>query len=535
MADSNILDPTSVDFESIKAQLEAHIKGRPDDDTWSDFVTSGAGQTIVELLAGLGTMLSFHSIGARRESSLEYAQLRSSVISLANNLDYPVNRRSSPRMTLTVNNSTGASISFDKTTPIGTYNNQPVSVLSAKTFSRRGENCRSGIGAMERIYLRLYYEFPYHRILVTGTNIDNDPDREAIPSSNYKLNVLTVNGNDVSLHKFSENLVKFDGEGYKDRVIIKTHPDGVLLLFGNGVIGRSLNQNDQVLFSYVEASPVISETIISPSSINLESGLQVTAVTVDSLGSDGDSLEKIAFLAPAYHSSKRRMVTESDYANIMMSYSGNLVSAKAQKKTLGDPCCTVECAYLFSDEHELSNVEEVTLQSYLKEFKMVGTSIELLKSTKVGLDMKMTIIIEDGVNLPNLNNDITEIIDNQMMTLGNLVKPGKVMQEVGNLSGVLQVYLSKPVVDTQLLFNQYMKLDTLDLVVSSDRDLVIDPSYDGSTISTKHGYIFDWQASTDYVAGQLIYYGETQVKYTAKSSHTSSLTFAEDSAKWELT
>ena len=149
--------------------------------------------------------------------------------------------------------------------------------------------------------------------------------------------------------------------------------------------------------------------------------------------------------------------------------------------------------------------------------------------------MKMTIIIEDGVNLPNLNNDITEIINKQSKSLGNLIKPGKIVQEVGNLSGVLQVYLSKPVIDTQLLFNQYMKIDTLDLVVSSDRDLVIDPSFDGETISTKHGYIFDWQPSTDYVSGQLIYYGETQVKYTAKSSHTSSLTFAEDSANWELT
>ena len=86
MSIAAIIDPKSLSFESIKQDLINYVQSRPDYAKWQDFYEGGAGTTQLELFAGVATFLSFHAIGARRETYIETRKLRSSAINICTTL-----------------------------------------------------------------------------------------------------------------------------------------------------------------------------------------------------------------------------------------------------------------------------------------------------------------------------------------------------------------------------------------------------------------------------------------------------------------
>jgi len=102
---SFVIDPTSVSFSQIKEDIELFLLSKPDADAWIDFFASGTGQTVVELIAGLASLLSYNIITGRREVYLPYAQNRSSHIASAQSMGYSVfrGRNSVIRLTVTPN------------------------------------------------------------------------------------------------------------------------------------------------------------------------------------------------------------------------------------------------------------------------------------------------------------------------------------------------------------------------------------------------------------------------------------------------
>ena len=148
---SGIIDPTSISFSTIKADLNEYIKSRDDYYKWKTFLESGPGQTEVELLAGFGTMLNFHSIGSRRESSLFTCKLYNTAVALAMNLDYPVNRISSVRIDLTLRLSpTLGPITWNKETPIAYLDGNPISLLNTEIL-------QPGDNLVQAVYLSLIH------------------------------------------------------------------------------------------------------------------------------------------------------------------------------------------------------------------------------------------------------------------------------------------------------------------------------------------------------------------------------------------
>jgi len=93
---ANVISPKAMSFEEIRSQLIAYIESRPDQERWKDFMSSSAGTILVELLAGMGAFMSYHSIGARRESFIDTALLTSSIYNMSIMLGYNVNRKSAP-------------------------------------------------------------------------------------------------------------------------------------------------------------------------------------------------------------------------------------------------------------------------------------------------------------------------------------------------------------------------------------------------------------------------------------------------------
>lgn len=78
------------DFPSLVEQLQAYVGT---DTNWKDLLTSGTGQTLVEMIAGIGALDQYAIESAYRESFLDTARRDSSVYAIATMLGVRLNRK----------------------------------------------------------------------------------------------------------------------------------------------------------------------------------------------------------------------------------------------------------------------------------------------------------------------------------------------------------------------------------------------------------------------------------------------------------
>ena len=100
-----IISPYAISFNSIKNALQTYINDKNVSsvtDTWSDFYTAGAGQTILELDAAVAAFYAFHFLIGRRETYLPVAQNYSSIVGGAESLGYNSSRGHNVHVSFTI-------------------------------------------------------------------------------------------------------------------------------------------------------------------------------------------------------------------------------------------------------------------------------------------------------------------------------------------------------------------------------------------------------------------------------------------------
>lgn len=100
-----IISPYAISYNSIKNALQKYINDKNVSsvlDTWSDFYTAGAGQTIVELDAAVASFYAFHFLIGRREAYLPVAQNYNSIIGGAESLGYSASRGHNVKVNITI-------------------------------------------------------------------------------------------------------------------------------------------------------------------------------------------------------------------------------------------------------------------------------------------------------------------------------------------------------------------------------------------------------------------------------------------------
>jgi hypothetical protein len=312
---ATIIDPNSLSFENIKQDLIDYIESKPEYDTWRDFYESSAGTTGVELVSGLGSFLSYHSLGARRESDILRRKLTSSAIGICNTLGYSVNRKSVPRLRLKLN--VGSSIYWDRSDAIGEYtNNRSLSILSSQTISAGIVYLDVVVGDWNTTTWVATSTEDFVILKIVYDNIDNNSDEDTIE--------LLINDSPITLVKHAEDLIG-------STVKIATHHEGVLLIFGDGTLGRRIIANDEVVLNYVSTLGKLGVFEVDPNDIDLNINAEVQEVEVLSPGYDGDSLRKLSILPQGYYTTRRRAVTGLDHCFILQAYAGDLISSQYTK------------------------------------------------------------------------------------------------------------------------------------------------------------------------------------------------------------
>lgn len=97
-----IINNKSLSFEQIRSDildyLGSNVNANPN--KWLDMFSSGAGMTIAELIAGLGSYISFAAMNSRREAFLDTAKFESSLYSMANLRGLSVSRPEAPKLVI---------------------------------------------------------------------------------------------------------------------------------------------------------------------------------------------------------------------------------------------------------------------------------------------------------------------------------------------------------------------------------------------------------------------------------------------------
>lgn len=407
------IDYKSVSFEKILQDLQRYVQSLPDYARWKDFYRSSAGTTFLELLAGAGAYLSFHSINARRESYLDTATLKSSVYNIATTLGYEPNRKTAPVFRIHLlkdsrlyDNYNGFTWPY-REVPIATYEGYNLVTMDTITVTRKSEMAGKVfdicMGDWSKQEFTVEETKPFLKLFVTDNGIDNSLDHIAVVVKQAGNSMATTPLKGV---RFAEEMVPPDS-AYK--VLIRSTYDGAMLVFGDGTFGYKVGAGDIVQVNYLST---VGRPAVSVSTESLREAIQWTGdaswiaefidyIEVLSPGYADDSLDKLKSIASGYFAAKRRMLTVADHNAVLMSYP-DVISAGTQRKGYGDgqSCCIVQMCPLFEDEHVVNSEDRDTL---IQEVTVDNGAFKFIVAENYDLRLFSGGYSSNTVQYPNIN------------------------------------------------------------------------------------------------------------------------------------
>jgi hypothetical protein len=333
----NQLNITELDYDQILTNLVAFMKTDP---AFSDYDFAGSGlRLLARVLAYVTFYQNYYVTAALNESFLDTAQLRSSVASHARMLGYTIKGTTSSRIyanvAVRVTNSSVPSITLPKKTQFTLDANGQFSFYSladAQLTLNATSLLYQGTGVELVEGKPLQYRFtadltnPTQRFVIPNANVDYttvDVRVQASAASNVVTQFLAA---DEMLEIGADDPVFFIQEAF----------DGLAeLKFGNGVVGRALQQNNIVIVDYFISRGEASNNLRGPFTIPtanvsgfVSGATAVDGNTVPSMGgSDIESLDSARFLAPQFYQTQNRCVTAEDYKTVILTNMGSQIGA----------------------------------------------------------------------------------------------------------------------------------------------------------------------------------------------------------------
>jgi hypothetical protein len=442
---SNIINDNDTSYESILLDLTSYVQSLTDYQTvWRDFYESGAGSTILELISGLGTFLRRAAMANRRETYLEDAKLTSSIMGISSTIGYNINRQGAPQLSITLFSNNY--VNWSKSDAIGFYAGNSLSLVQDAYLIPGNNTVTVALGQWNTYTTTSTSSDPFIKILING-NVDNT------------LYTLLVNGNTVSIVSNAEELTS-------SNVLMKTYYYGVYLIFGNNILGLQLNQGDTIVFNYFSPSSQLTDLSFNPASCTLNTG-SLTSGSIISYGNDQDSNAKLVAVAPGYFSTRRRLITLSDYKYIALSYAGIISTYPIKQPGI---CCAINLAYLTDNQFVLSSLGKTAFLNYMNSFQVIGTTITLIDPIVTTVSASLLMVIQPTANISAITTSVTNYLNSMVNQLGVLFSVNGIFSL--NLPGVLRIYFNYPINDYQAVYNQYFTINNVDIQFTTDQTTV---------------------------------------------------------------
>ena len=325
------LDISELDFENIKGSLKRFLSNQNE---FKDYDFEGSSLSILlDLLSYNTHYLAYNANFVANEMYLDTAQLRSSVASLAKLVGYTPNSARAPiaDLKLVINDGTGSTI----TIPAGTKFSSAVDGLTY-TFVSVSDKIVQPVDGIYTCQSLNVYEGTY--VTYTYTNDTSDIDqRFLIPSDRADTTTIKVVVQNSASATTSNTYTKATSitelDGTSKVYFLQEAEDGQFeIYFGDGVIGKNLDDGNIVSISYVVTNKTEANGATTFSLSGSVSGFNDITVTVNSSaqgGTDPESLESIKFNAPSFYASQDRAVTVEDYKTKVKQIYANVQSVSA--------------------------------------------------------------------------------------------------------------------------------------------------------------------------------------------------------------
>jgi hypothetical protein len=335
------ISSTSLDINSIKQNLKDSLRNSGEFGDF-DFDASGL-SSILDVLAYNTHYNGLTANFALNESFLSTAQLRSSVLSLAEGIGYVADSKTAPqatiKMSLTISGGGGPAtiqinenFKFNTTVDDINYVFQTREDISA--INSNGSYNFTDIGGEDKIKIIEGIQRTKNFIALKAT----DNPIYVIPDKNIDTSTVIVRvydsatsstfvtySNLINARTINENSTLF---------ILREAPNGNFdLSFGNGsTLGKAPNVGAKIEIDYISTSGTAAntaKTFTAAQQIFIDGTGYTLNVTTDSKavgGGEKETIESIRKNAPFQYASQNRMVTASDYSSLVLKNFSTFIS-----------------------------------------------------------------------------------------------------------------------------------------------------------------------------------------------------------------
>lgn len=321
---NNKITTQDLDFDGIKSNLKTFFQGQTE---LSDYNFEGSGLALLlDVLAYNTHYNALYTNLAVNEAFLDSAVKRNSVVSKAFELGYLPQSATSAKATvnITVSGVSGSPglLSLSANTPFTTTING-----NQYTFYNLAPSVAQNNGGTYKFSNVVLAE----GIPLIQSYIVSDTTNYIISNQNCDISTLNVdvyeNPNTSEKTKFSRVsdiiAVKADDPVY----FIKEIEGGKYeIQFGNGRIGRAVNNGNMIVMNYLVSSRANANGARLFNTTTFGSSTSIVTLTQSSGGDDAETIEDIKFNAPRLYNANNRAVTSEDYRSLLIAKFPNIDS-----------------------------------------------------------------------------------------------------------------------------------------------------------------------------------------------------------------
>jgi hypothetical protein len=400
----------NLDFSDIKAALKDYLRANSD---FTDYDFEGSAlATLIDTLAYNTYYTAFNANMTVNEMFIDSASLRDNVVSLAKQLGYRPKSTTAPSAkvnlvvtyagattdtSLTLKAGTGFVSSFDNTLYQYAVTRDVLGQVVNGVVNFDGLELKEG--AM------LTNTYTFNAALTNQRFILDNPgiDTSTIQVKVYPSAVATI----FKEYKLSENILeaKPSSEIYFLEEVSEQRYE---VLFGDGVLGRKLENGEKIEISYLVTAGAesngaktftFSGTLVNQSGNNPTSvGAAVSTVTAAAGGTAAESVDKIKFTAPKMFAAQDRAVTAGDYGAIVR----NLYPAVSDIIVFGgeeqEPPAygKVFIAVKPEDAARLTSVTKEEIRGKLKNYRVAAITPELIDPSILYVEVNSRIFFDSS-------------------------------------------------------------------------------------------------------------------------------------------
>lgn len=397
MAANTALKVTELDFDTIREGIKGYIKTKPE---FIDYNFEGSViSLLLDMLAHNTYQNAFLTSMVGNEMFLDSALLRDSVVSRAKMLGYTTRsaRGSSTQicLELTPNPLTPAPLSI--TVPKNTEFTTIIDGIEYTWVTPENYIIYDNNGIYEGIVTIVEGNPLTQQYTVNSVN----PVRYIIPNENIDTTSITVTvqetvgSTNIETFSLAENILDVN----KDSAVyfIQEINDNLYeIYFGDGVIGKQLNDGNIVNISYRVCNGSTTngvDTFIVPTTIP---GADVIGSVVEDKTSGGDeieSVESVKFNAPRYFETQDRAVLATDYKSLLLKQFGDLKSVSVWGGEENDQPIYGKVFISGRTENStfLSQQKKDEIKQYLKKYNVMAMDIRFVDPTYLYIKPIITI------------------------------------------------------------------------------------------------------------------------------------------------